>query len=190
MFMRIVIFSLIILLLGSFHLLKEAPKEVAQQEMEIYDFKVTDLKGEIFDFATLKGKKIMIVNTASKCGLTPQYKGLQKLYETYQNKNFVIVGFPSNDFLFQEPGTSQEIASFCKTNYGVSFPMMEKIKVRGRKKHPIYEYLTEEEKNGWKSSKVKWNFQKYLISTSGKLEKICTPSTKPDSPEIIAWIEE
>ena len=134
MFMRIVIFSLIILLLGSFHLLKEAPKEVAQQEMEIYDFKVTDLKGEIFDFATLKGKKIMIVNTASKCGLTPQYKGLQKLYETYQNKNFVIVGFPSNDFLFQEPGTSQEIASFCKTNYGVSFPMMEKIKVRGRKK--------------------------------------------------------
>ena len=134
--MRIVIFSLITLLLGSFHFLKEAPKEVAQEELEIYDFKVTDLKGEIFDFATLKGKKIMIVNTASKCGLTPQYKGLQTLYETYQNNDFVIVGFPSNDFLFQEPGTSQEIASFCKTNYGVSFPMMEKIKVRGRNKHP------------------------------------------------------
>ncbi len=188
--MRYIAFVIIVLTLGSFCRCQEAPKQVVQEEIDIYDFKVTDLNGETFDFSTLKGKKIMIVNTASRCGLTPQYKGLQKLYETYQNKDFVIVAFPSNDFLFQEPGTSKEIASFCKQNFGVTFPMMEKIKVKGRKKHPIYDYLTKEEKNGWKSSRVKWNFQKYLISSTGKLEKICAPSTKPNSPEIIAWIEE
>jgi glutathione peroxidase len=115
---------------------------------------------------------------------------LQKLYETYQNKNFVIVGFPSNDFFFQEPGTSEEIAAFCKQNYGVTFPMMEKINVRGRKKHPIYEYLTTKEKNGFKDSRVKWNFQKYLINAEGTLDKVCAPSTKPNSPEIITWIEQ
>lgn len=188
--MRYVI--LIILLASStgIYFLHDEPEKIAQASMRIYDFKVTDLSGETFDFSTLKGKKIMIVNTASKCGLTPQYKGLQELYETYQNKNFVIVGFPSNDFFFQEPGTSEEIAAFCKQNYGVTFPMMEKINVRGRKKHPIYEYLTTKEKNGFKDSRVKWNFQKYLINAEGTLDKVCAPSTKPNSPEIITWIEQ
>jgi len=187
--MRVIILGIIVLAFASFRVSKETPKPIAQEQQSLYDFKVKDLNGELFDFSALKGKKIMIVNTASKCGLTPQYKDLQKLYETYQNKDFVIVGFPSNDFLFQEPGTSEEIASFCTKNYGVTFPMMEKIKVKGRKKHPIYTYLTEEEINGFKSSRVKWNFQKYLIGKTGALEKICAPSTKPTSPEIIAWIE-
>ena len=141
----------------------------------IYQFKVEDLSGKTFDFASLKGKKIMIVNTASKCGLTPQYEALEALYKKYQSNNFVIIGFPSNDFLWQEPGSSDQIAAFCELNYGVRFPMMEKISVKGRKKHPLYAFLTEKSKNGLKDSKVKWNFQKYLLNREGLLEKIISP---------------
>lgn len=112
----------------------------------IYQFIVKDLYGNDFSFSDLKGKKIMVVNTASKCGLTPQYEALQALYEKYKDKDFVIVGFPSNDFLWQEPGTHEEIAEFCKLNYGVSFPMLEKIKVKGKDKHEVYQFLTEKSK--------------------------------------------
>lgn len=155
----------------------------------IYDYKVTDIDGNPFDMASLKGKKVMIVNTASKCGFTPQYEELEKLYETYKDQNFTIIAFPSNDFLSQEPGTNEEIKEFCSKNYGVSFPIMSKIDVKGKKIAPIYRFLTTKSLNGHSDNNVKWNFQKYLINTSGKLEKVIPPSTKPMDDEIINWIK-
>ena len=166
-----------------------AQKSIAM-ENSIFQFKVTDINGEIFDFADLKGKKIMVVNTASKCGLTPQYEDLQALYEKYQDKNFVIVGFPANNFLRQEPGTDEEIAAFCKANYGVTFPMMSKISVKGKDMHPVYTFLTSEAENGLMDSKVTWNFQKYLLGPDGRLEQVIAPRTQPDAPEVLAWINE
>lgn len=154
----------------------------------IYDFKVTDIDGNEFNLASLKGKKVMIVNTASKCGFTPQYEELEKLYKTYKDSNFVIIGFPSNDFMSQEPGSNEEIKEFCSKNYGVSFPMMSKIEVKGKDKHPLYQFLTEKSKNGYSDNSVKWNFQKYLINEEGKLVKVIAPSTKPLSEEIVGWI--
>lgn len=155
----------------------------------IYQFKVATLEGEEFDFSILEGKKIMIVNTASKCGLTPQYKKLQALYEKYGKEDFVIVGFPANNFLFQEPGADEEIAVFCDKNYGVTFPMMSKISVKGKNMHPVYQFLTDESKNGVCSSSVSWNFQKYLINPDGRLAKVISPRTQPDDPTVISWIE-
>lgn len=160
---------------------------MAQQT--IYDFKVEDLYGEEFDFATLKGKKIMIVNTASECGLTPQYKDLEAIYKQYKGDNFIIVGFPANNFGSQEPGSNEQIAAFCEKNYGVSFPMMSKISVKGNDKAPIYQFLTEKSKNGVQDSEVEWNFQKYLINENGMLEKVISPRTLPTDPEIINWIK-
>lgn len=162
----------------------------AQLTQPVYQFKVTDLYGKVFDFSSLKGKKIMIVNTASKCGLTPQYKQLEALYEKYKDQNFVIVGFPANNFAGQEPGSNSEIAEFCQQNYGVTFPMMEKISVKGEDQHPVYKYLTTKAANGLQDSEVQWNFQKYLIDTKGFLVKVIPPRTLPDSPEIINWIEQ
>lgn len=158
-------------------------------QKSIYDFKVTDIEGNEFDFSALKGKKIMIVNTASKCGLTPQYKQLQEVYEKYEKEGLVIVGFPANNFMGQEPGSEDEIASFCEKNYGVSFPMMAKISVKGKDMHPIYQYLTDKKMNKLQDSEVAWNFQKYLINEKGELEKVISPRTKPDDQEIISWIE-
>ena len=155
----------------------------------IHEFKVTDIIGDSFDFSSLKGKKIMVVNTASKCGLTPQYKGLEALYNKYKDKNFIIIGFPANDFMSQEPGTNEEIASFCSKNYGVSFPMMAKISVKGKDMHPIYTFLTSGNENGLEDNQVKWNFQKYLLNEEGFLEKVISPSTEPDDEEIVRWIE-
>ena len=155
----------------------------------IHSFIVTDLRGNPFDFSSLKGKKIMVVNTASKCGLTPQYEKLQKIYEKYKNQNFEIIGFPANNFLWQEPGSSNDIQEFCSVNYGVTFPMMEKISVKGSSMHPIYEFLTKKSKNGVKDSSVKWNFQKYLLNENGELEKVISPNTQPDDRSITAWIE-
>ena len=154
----------------------------------IHQFKVADIYGNIFDFSQLRGKKVMIVNTASKCGLTYQYEALQKLYSQYKDLNFVIIGFPSNDFLWQEPGSNDEIIDFCEQNYGVTFPMMSKITVKGTKKHPIYQFLTQKSKNNYRDSRVTWNFQKYLINKDGKIEKIISPRTRPDSQEIVSWI--
>ena len=154
----------------------------------IHQFKVADIYGNIFDFSQLRGKKVMIVNTASKCGLTYQYEALQKLYSQYKDLNFVIIGFPSNDFLWQEPGSNDEIIDFCEQNYGVTFPMMSKIIVKGTKKHPIYQFLTQKSKNNYRDSRVTWNFQKYLINKEGRIEKIISPRTRPDSEEIVSWI--
>ena len=154
----------------------------------IHQFKVADIYGDIFDFSKLKGKKVMIVNTASKCGLTFQYEALQKLYSQYKDLNFIVIGFPSNDFLWQEPGSNEEIIDFCEENYGVTFPMMSKVTVKGSKKHPIYQFLTQKSKNNFKDSRVTWNFQKYLINKDGRIEKIISPRTRPDSEEVVSWI--
>ena len=155
----------------------------------IYQFTVEDINGNPFALADLKGKKVMIVNTASKCGLTPQYKELEALYERYKDKDFIIIGFPANNFLGQEPGSNEQIASFCSINYGVSFPMMSKISVKGKNMHPLYQFLTQKSKNGVEDSKVQWNFQKYLIGRDGKLEKVIAPKTLPSSDEVTQWIE-
>lgn len=160
-----------------------------KKDQKIYQFKVDDLYGEEFDFSTLKGKKIMIVNTASECGLTPQYEQLQKLYEEFKDKNFVIIGFPANNFGNQEPGSNEEIAAFCKANFGVSFPMMEKISVKGEDMAPIYQFLTQKDLNGVVDSNVEWNFQKYLIDENGKLVKVINPRTLPNDAEIKDWIK-
>lgn len=159
------------------------------QKTSIYDFKVKDLSGNDFDFATLKGKKIMIVNTASECGLTPQYEQLQSIYNKYHDRNFVIIGFPANNFGAQEPGTNAEIGAFCKKNYGVTFPMMSKISVKGDDMHEIYQFLTQKSKNGFADSDVEWNFQKYLIDEKGQLINVISPRTLPNDKEIITWIE-
>lgn len=165
----------------------EKTKHMAKET--IYQYKVTTLDGKEFDFAKLKGKKILIVNTASKCGLTPQYKDLEALYKEYKDKGFVIVGFPANNFAAQEPGSNEEIAEFCEMNYGVTFPMMEKISVKGDDMAPIYHFLTEKSKNGLQDSEVEWNFQKYLINEKGELEKVIHPQTLPTDPQVIDWIK-
>ena len=154
----------------------------------IHQFTVTDIDGNKFDFSTLKGKKIMVVNTASRCGLTPQYEKLEELYSKYKSKGFIIVGFPSNDFLMQEPGSNEDISKFCKKNYGVSFPMMSKISVNGKKINPVYKFLTKKKLNGLKDNKVEWNFQKYLLDEKGHLVRVVAPSTQPNDQSIIDWI--
>jgi len=154
-----------------------------------YDFKVNTLEGDQFNFSTLKGKKVMIVNTASKCGNTPQYKALEALYEKFQDQ-LVIIGFPANNFGSQEPGSDKEIRQFCSDNYGVTFPMMSKISVKGDDMAPIYKWLTSKEFNGVRDSEVTWNFQKYLIDENGKLVDVIPPKEKPDSDKVIAWISE
>jgi glutathione peroxidase len=168
---------------------KSNPIEIPMKKETIYQFNVQDLSGNAFDFTTLKGKKIMIVNTASECGLTPQYEQLQAVYEKYKEQNFVIVGFPANNFGSQEPGSNAQIATFCQKNYGVTFPMMAKISVEGSDQHPLYQFLNQKAKNGLEDSEVQWNFQKYLINESGELEKVVAPRTLPTDAEIINWIE-
>ena len=152
-----------------------------------YSFKVKTLEGNDFDLSSLRGKKVMVVNTASKCGYTPQYKDLQELYEQYGEK-LVIIGFPANNFGNQEPGTALEIRQFCSENFNVSFPMMEKVSVKGKDIHPLYQWLTSKEKNGVMDSDVKWNFQKYLIDENGKLVDVLYSKEKPGSEKVITWL--
>lgn len=172
-----------------FALLMSLSTVIINDSKSIHQFKVVDIEGNEFDLATLKGKKVMIVNTASKCGLTPQYEQLESLYQQYKDKNFTIIGFPANNFMSQEPGSNEEIAAFCQKNYGVSFPMMAKISVKGKNQHPLYTFLTEKKYNGLEDNKVAWNFQKYLINADGQLEKVISPRTLPNDQEIIDWIE-
>ncbi len=149
----------------------------------IYDFKVAALDGGTIDFAQYKGKKILIVNTASKCGYTPQYEGLQKLYEKYKD-NLVIVGFPANNFGQQEPGTSSEIQEFCKKNYGVSFPMAAKVSVKGDDTAPIYQWLCHKNENGVLDAEIGWNFGKFLLDENGHLLNYFPSKVTPMSEEI------
>ena len=153
----------------------------------IYDFKVQGLDGSPIDFSAYKGKKIMIVNTASKCGNTPQYADLEKLYEKYKDK-LVIVGFPANNFGQQEPGSDAEIKEFCTKNYGVTFPMASKISVKGDDMAPIYKYLTEEAKKLGVEDPVKWNFTKFLLDENGKLIAVIHNKTKPMSEEVLKYL--
>lgn len=155
----------------------------------IYDFKITDIEGKEFPMTQLKGKKVMIVNTASEYGYTPQYKDLQELYIKYKDKNFIIIGFPTNNFGGQEPGTNTEIKSFCTKNYGVTFPMMSKISVKGDDIAPIYKWLQNKTENGVGDGEVKWNFHKFLLDENGKWVRSVGSKTKPTDDEIIKWIE-
>lgn len=160
-----------------------------QLPKSIYDFVVPGLdEGSSIDFSQFKGKKILIVNTASKCGYTPQYAQLEKLYENHKDK-LVIVGFPANNFLWQAPGTGEEIRAFCTKNYGVTFPMAAKISVKGRHMAPIYKWLTNKDYNHFENSSVHWNFQKYLIDEQGHLIAVFPSSTEPNSPEVLRAIE-
>jgi glutathione peroxidase len=152
-------------------------------EKSIYDFKVPALDGSTIDFSTFKGKKILIVNTASKCGYTPQYEGLEELYKKYQDK-LVIVGFPANNFGEQEPGSNTEIGEFCKKNYGVSFPMAAKVSVKGDDMAPIYKWLTSKTQNGVLDAEIKWNFNKFLLDENGKMLYYFESKVKPMSEEI------
>ncbi len=162
---------------------------VSAQESDFYQFKITTLDGGTFDFSNLKGKKVLIVNTASKCGFTPQYEQLQELYTKYGGEKFTIIGFPANDFLKQEPGDAAEIREFCTKNYGVTFLLAKKIHVKGKNQHEVYRWLTKKKRNHFADSKVKWNFQKYLIDETGHLIQVFAPSVKPMSDEIVNAIK-
>lgn len=157
-------------------------------QTSFYDLKSKTIDGKDFDFSSLKGKKVLVVNTASKCGYTPQYEDLEKLYQTYKDKNFVIIGFPANNFMRQEPGTNTDIKEFCTKNYGVTFQMMEKTSVKGDDMDAIYQWLTQKEKNGKMDSEVKWNFQKYMIDEKGNLVDVAYSKEKPMSDKIVNWI--
>ena len=159
------------------------------QHKTFYDHSAKTIDGKVMDLSSLKGKKVLVVNTASKCGYTPQYEELEELYKTYGGDNFIIVGFPSNNFLSQEPGTNDEIKEFCQVNYGVTFQMMSKISVKGKDIDPIYKWFTTKEENGVMDSKVSWNFQKYMIDEEGKLVDYASPKEKPLSDKIVNWIK-
>lgn len=155
----------------------------------LYDFNVKTIEGKAFDLNSLKGKKVLIVNVASKCGLTPQYEELQKLYYTYGGKNFEILGFPANNFMNQEPGTNEEIMEFCESRYGVTFQMMDKISVKGKDIHPLYQWLTQKSENGVLDAEVTWNFQKFMVDENGRVVDFAPPREKPFSDKILAWIK-
>jgi glutathione peroxidase len=161
----------------------------AQKAKSFYNFKTITIDGQPFDFSTLKGKKVLIVNTASKCGHTPQYAQLEELYKKYGGEKFTIIGFPANNFLSQEPGTNSQIKEFCTKNYGVTFPMMSKISVKGKDQDPIYQWLTSKEENGVMDAPVKWNFQKFMIDETGHLAGMIVPGTSPMTDKIVNWIE-
>jgi glutathione peroxidase len=155
----------------------------------IYDFKVPGLEGGTIDFSKFKGKKILVVNTASKCGLTPQYEGLEELYKKYKDK-LVIVGFPANNFAGQEPGSNEEIAEFCKKNYGVSFLMAEKVSVKGDDIAPLFKWLVDEAaKKGFKDP-ITWNFTKFLLNEKGELQTVFAPKVTPMSKEVVDAVSE
>lgn len=156
--------------------------------MNLHNHKVTDIKGDDFDLSQFKGKKVLVVNTASECGLTPQYEQLEELYQNTKRDNFEIIGFPCNDFGKQEPGSDDEVAQFCQINYGVSFPMMSKIAVKGNDQHKLYSWLLEQSKANGQHEEVKWNFHKFLIDENGEFVKSVEPTTEPTSPEIKNWI--
>jgi glutathione peroxidase len=160
-----------------------AKTEAGVTAKSIYDFKVEALDGGTIDFAKYKGKKILVVNTASKCGFTPQYEGLEKLYEKYQDK-LVVVGFPANNFGGQEPGTNTEIKEFCKKNYGVTFPMAAKVSVKGDDTAPIFKWLCSKAENGVLDAEIKWNFGKFLLDENGHLIAYFSSKVEPMSEEL------
>ena len=145
----------------------------------VYDFQATSITGQPVSLSEFRGKPLLIVNTASKCGFTPQFEGLEQLWKTYGPRGLVIVGFPCNQFGSQDPGSESEIASFCQLNYGVSFPMMSKVDVNGSNAHPLYKWLTEEAPGILGTKAIKWNFTKFLIGRDGQVIKRYAPTDKP-----------
>jgi glutathione peroxidase len=160
----------------------------AQKISSVHQFKVSSLEGETIDFSSFKGKKILIVNTASQCGFTKQYKDLETLYEKY-NEKLVVIGFPANNFGGQEPGSNEEIRAFCTKNYGVSFPMAAKVSVKGKDIHPLFDWLTQKSKNGVIDAEIKWNFGKFLIDENGKPIAYFGSGTNPMSDDIISHLQ-
>lgn len=163
--------------------------KAAKSQGDIYQFTMKSLEGKDIPLSEYKGKVVLIVNTASKCGLTPQYKQIEALYEKYKDRGLVVLGFPANDFLSQEPGSDSEIGEFCQRNYGVSFPMFSKIEVTGNNKAPLYKFLTEKANNGVVDAAVTWNFQKFLIDKQGHVVTYFKPKTEVTEDSVIKAIE-
>lgn len=158
------------------------------QQNSPLSFEMESIDGESVNLESYKGKVVLIVNVASKCGFTPQYDGLQELYETYKDQGFVVLGFPANNFMGQEPGTDEQIKQFCTTNFGVTFPMFSKISVKGKDQHPLYQYLTDKQAHDFGGA-IKWNFTKFLVGKDGTLKARFSPNTKPQDDKVISAIE-
>ncbi len=156
--------------------------------MSLHDISFTTIDGEATSFDEFAGNAVLVVNVASRCGFTPQYAALEELYEKYADRGFTILGFPSNQFMFQEPGTAEEIKEFCTANYGVTFPMFEKVNVNGRKRHPLFAELTKAKDASGKAGNVRWNFEKFLVSSHGEVQRFRS-AVSPDAPEIVEAIE-
>ena len=169
-------------------ILNPSPTE-PPKERSMYEFTMKDIDGNDVKLDAYKGKVAMIVNVASKCGLTPQYEGLESLYEKYKDKGFVILGFPANNFMGQEPGTEKEIKEFCSLKYNVTFPMFSKISVKGTDQHPFYTYLTNKQSNPGFDGDISWNFEKFLADKNGRIIARFSPKTVPEDPEIAKSIE-
>ncbi|MEO8591135.1 MAG: glutathione peroxidase [Flavobacteriales bacterium] len=183
------------LLLSCFNAVQVAPGPTSADRpqtpptMSFHDLSATDIHGELVKMDRYKGHKVIVVNTASECGFTPQYKQLEELYELYKDKGLVILGFPCNQFGGQEPGTEAEIETFCQKNYGVTFPMMAKVEVKGDGVAPIYKWLTSKSENGAMDATVKWNFHKFLIDEEGHLVKSVGSAVEPGDEAIVGWLE-
>lgn len=158
--------------------------------MSVFDVEIGGLRGGSADLGQYRGKAVLIVNVASKCGLTPQYAGLERLQERYADRGFTVLGVPCNQFMGQEPGTAEEIQEFCSTTYGVTFPLLAKTDVNGPQRHPLYEQLTKTPDADGEAGDIQWNFEKFLLAPGGKVAKRFRPRTEPDAPEVIAAIEE
>lgn len=157
--------------------------------MNFHELKANTLSGKPFDFSSLAGKKVLVVNTASECGYTPQYAQMEELYTNYKDAGFELLAFPCNQFGAQEPGNEEQIAQFCQVNYGVSFPILQKVDVKGPATHPVFNWLCKKDKNGVEEIEVSWNFQKFLIDEQGRLVKSLSPETSPLDEQLINWLE-
>lgn len=164
-------------------------KKTPKAHMDFFDLTATDIHGDTVPMERFRGHKVLVVNTASECGNTPQYARLQALHERYRDSGLVIIGFPCDQFGGQEPGTEAQIETFCTKNYGVTFPMMSKVEVKGPGAHPVFQWLTERARNGKMDVEVTWNFQKFLVDEHGGLVTTVAPGTDPTTPVIIDWIE-
>ena len=188
--------TLLLLSVGCFNSVQVAPvndpsnPSSTMQATSFHSLEAIDIQGNTVKMSSFAGKKVMVVNTASECGYTPQYKQLQELYEAYKEKGLVILGFPCNDFGGQEPGTGEQIEAFCQKNYGVTFPLMAKVSVKGNDIDPIYRWLTNKSENGVMDATVKWNFHKFLIDEQGHLVKALGSGIEPFDDEVVGWLKD
>ncbi len=173
----------------SYGLILDPSPTVVPKERSMYEFTMKNIDGQDVKLDAYKGKVVMIVNTASKCGLTPQYEGMQALYDKYKDRGFVVLGFPANNFMGQEPDTDKAIKEFCQIKYNVSFPMFSKISVKGADQHPFYTFLTNPKSNPGFEGDITWNFEKFLADRSGKIIARFIPKTKPDDPQVVKAVE-